>query len=183
MADSVVIGKDELIRKFRRMSEATQGRALVRVAQAGGFVVLNAAKDNVMAQDLIRTKTLSRSLHEEVAEESATRAAVDVGTNLEYAAIHEFGGVIRAKKSKHLAIPVGNRTGSPTKYSDLKVKKTAGGTLVLVDGGGSLQYVLKASVTIPARPYLRPALDEKTSEAQNEMGSAFKQVVMKAAME
>jgi phage gpG-like protein len=145
------------------------------------LVVLNAAKDNVKEQGLIRTRTLSRSLHEEVVEQSKERAAVDVGTNLEYGAIHEFGGTIQAKSAKYLAIPVGGRTGSPRKYSDLRVMKTVRGNLLLVDAGGAVQYVLKTSVEIPARPYLRPALDEHGDEAIEKTGEAFKNIVMKAA--
>lgn len=64
------------------------------------------------------------------------KVAVRVGTNLEYAAIHEFGGVIRAK------------------------------------GGGKLTFEVEPGVwrsvrqvTIPARPYLRPALDEHGAAA------------------
>lgn len=181
MADSVVVGKDELIRKFRGMSEAVQGESLVSVARSGGLVILNAAKDNVKEQGLIRTRTLSRSLHEEVSEQSATRAAVDVGTNLEYGPIHEFGGTIKAKSAKYLAIPVGSYTGSPRKYGDLRVSKTAKGNLILVDASKRVQYVLKASVEIPARPYLRPALDEHGAEAEDEMGETFKVLIMKAA--
>lgn len=181
MTDNVVIGKDELIRKFRLMSEAVQGASLVSVARAGGLVILNAAKDNVKEQGLMRTRTLSRSLHEEVAEQGRDRAAVDIGTNLEYAVIHEFGGTIKAKSAKYLAIPVGDRTGSPRKYGDLHVRKTAKGNLLLMDASDKVQYVLKTSVEIPARPYLRPALDEHGGEAENEMGEAFKILIMKAA--
>jgi phage gpG-like protein len=181
MAENVVIGKDELLRKFRSMGEAVQGASLGRVVMVGGWVIRDAARDNLKDQGLIRTRTLSRSLDAEISEQSATRAAVDVGTNLEYGAIHEFGGTIKPKQARYLAIPVGGRTGSPLKYSDLKVRKTGRGTLVLVDPSGAVQYVLKASVEIPARPYLRPALDEKGEEAQSEMGRAFKDVVIKAA--
>lgn len=181
MADSVVIGKEELLRKFRSMGEAAQGENLGRVAMIGGWVIRDAARDNLKDQGLIRTRTLSRSLDAEISERSATHAAVDVGTNLEYGAIHEFGGTIRAKNAKYLAIPVGSYTGSPLKYSGLRVKKTGKGNLVLIDASGQVQYVLKASVEIPARPYLRPALDEKGSEAQQEMGETFKDIVLKAA--
>lgn len=179
--ENVVIGKDELLRKFRSMGDSVQGASLGRVAMIGGWVIRDAARDNIKDQGLIRTRTLSHSLDAEISEQSATRAAVDVGTNLDYGAIHEFGGTIKPKNAKYLAIPVGSYTGSPLKYSDLKVKKTGRGNLVLLDAGGRVQYVLKASVEIPARPYLRPALDEKGAEAEQEMGAAFKELVLKAA--
>lgn len=181
MDDSVVIGKEELMRKFHAMSEAAQGDSLGHVALVGGWVIRDAARDNIKDQGLIRTRTLSRSIDAEISEQSSARAAVDVGTNLEYGAIHEFGGTIKSKNAKYLAIPVGSYTGSPLKYSDLKIRKTGKGNLILVDAGNQVQYVLKSSVEIPARPYLRPALDEKGPEAQQEMGEAFKDIVLKAA--
>lgn len=181
MADSVVIGKEELLRKFRSMGEAVQGESLVQVAMVGGGVIRDAAQANIKDQGLFRTRDLSRSINRQISEQSATRAAVDVGTNLEYGAIHEFGGTIKPKNAKYLAIPVGSYTGSPKKYSDLKVKKTGRGNLVLIDASNRVQYVLKSSVEIPPRPYLRPALDEKGAEAEQEMGEAFKDIVIKAA--
>lgn len=183
MSDSVVIGKEELVRKFRAMSGAAQGDTLLGVARVGGLVILNAARDNVKNQGLIRTRTLSRSLHEETAEQSASQAAVDIGTNIEYGAVHEFGGTIRPKTSKYLAIPVGSLTGSPRKHSGLKVRKTANGNLILVSASGQVQYVLKSSVTIPARPYLRPAIDEHGDDAISAMGGAFAKIVTKASAE
>lgn len=52
------------------------------------------------------------------------RDSVEIGTNLIYARIHQFGGTIRAKSGKNLRFKVGNR------------------------------WVSKPEVTIPARPFL-----------------------------
>jgi HK97 gp10 family phage protein len=176
-----VIGTEELLVKFRQLTTEVQGEALVNTVQAGGTVIVNAAKENIKKQGLIRTRTLRGSVHQEVTERDADHAAVDVGTNLEYAAIHEFGGTIQAKSSKYLAIPVGSYKGSPRKHADLKLRKTAGGNLVMVDPSGIVQYVLKRSVEIPARPYLRPAFDESHEKVKSEMASAWRQQIEKAA--
>jgi HK97 gp10 family phage protein len=173
MDQSGVFGKEELIAKFRQLSETMQGEALVNVVKAGGMVVVNAAKENIKKQGLIRTRNLSRSVHQEVAESTNERAAVDVGTDVEYAALHEFGGTVQAKTSKYLAIPVGNYRGSPRKHGDLKLRKTAGGNLVMIDEAGIVQYVLKKSVEIQAKPYLRPAADEHHGEIEQAMEKAF----------
>jgi len=170
---SGVFGKEELVAKFRQLSKASQGEALVTVVKAGGMVVVNAAKDNIKKQGLIRTRTLSRDIHQEVVESTNDIAAVSIGTILVWAALHEFGGTVQAKTSKYLAIPVGTYRGSPRKHSDLSVRKTAGGNLVMVDAGGAVQYVLKTSVEIPARPYLRPAADEHHQDIQSQMTKAF----------
>lgn len=181
MADEYVVGTEELLAKFKALGEATQGESLATAARAGGTVVLNATKGNVAKQGLIKIRTLSRSLHMELVEQTPTQAAVEVGTDLEYGAIHEFGGVIKPRTAKYLAIPVGSRKGSPSSHGDLKLRKTRGGNLVMVDEGGEVQYVLKKSVEIPPRPYLRPAADENQAEVAQEMGAVFKQVVEEAA--
>ncbi len=183
MADEVVIGEEELLRKFDNISKATQGIALVQIVRAGGIVIENAAKINIKNQELMRTRLLSRSIHTESSSESETRAVAVTGTNLDYGPIHEFGGTVRAKTSTYLAIPVGNYKGSPKSHPRLKLRKTAGGNLVMVDRDGTVQYVLKKSVTIPAQPYMRPAFDEHKGEAQNVMQRAFKKAIEKAATE
>lgn len=183
MSEEIVSGKAALIRKFRAMKEVAQGQTLARTVQAGSKTILNAAKDNIKRQGLIRTRTLSRSIHEEISMQGSSVAVSEIGTNIEYAAIHEFGGVVRPKTAKYLAVPVGNYKGSPRKHPGLKLRKTAGGTLVMVDGSGRVQYVLKKSVEVPAQPYLRPAFDEHKDEALDDMGRAFKALVMKAAEE
>ncbi|MCL4528667.1 MAG: HK97 gp10 family phage protein [Chloroflexi bacterium] len=175
----IVIGKEELFAKFQALTEEMQGRSLIAAALAGATVIVNAAKNNIKDEGLIRTRNLSRSIHSEVGASSPTMASVDVGTNVEYAAIHEFGGTITAKKSKYLAIPVGTYTGSPRDHEDLKPRKSANGW-VLLDASGAIQYVLKTSVQIPAQPYLRPAMDEHQDQAVNAMASAFKQAINKA---
>lgn len=183
MAKSGVIGQEELTRKFQQLSAEVQGEALVNTVQAGGTVIVNATKENIKKQGLIRTRQLSRSVHQEVTERAADHATVDVGTDLEYGPIHEFGGTIQAKSGKYLAIPVGSYsyTGSPRKYGDLNVRKTAAGNLVMVDSAGIVQYVLKRSVEIPARPYLRPAADNNHEKVSKEMARTWKKQIEQAA--
>lgn len=177
MADDIVLGEEELIAKFRALSTAVQGKTLVTVVQAGGTVVVAHAKDNIRKQGLMRTRNMSRSIHQEVVESMPEKATVEVGTNVVYGPIHEFGGTIQARESKYLAIPVGTRRGSPLKHNDLNVRKTAGGNLVMVDESGIVQYVLKTSVEIPARPWLRPAADENHNEIANAMAEGFAQAI------
>lgn len=173
----VVIGKEELFAKFQALTEEMQGESLIAAAQAGATVIVDAAKENIKGEGLIRTRNLSRSIHSEVDASSATSASVNIGTNVEYAAIHEFGGTVTAKNGKYLAIPVGSYKGSPRDHDDLVPVKTKGGSLVLMDRSGTVQYVLKASVQIPAQPYLRPAMDENQERTINAMAKAFLQVI------
>ena len=73
-----------------------------------------------------------------------------IGTNLIYARIHEYGGIIRAKNKPFLCFQV------PT------------GSVIFSKRGGMLkrprtmwQWVRVKEVTIPARPFIRPAIEER----------------------
>lgn len=84
------------------------------------------------------------------------RRAIDVGTNVEYAAVHEFGHTfkemeIRAVRAKALAFKW------PNAPADLPA------------GKGGLHYfkkITRPQITIPAQPYLRPALRQKRQEVK-----------------
>lgn len=78
----------------------------------------------------VRTGTLARSIFTDITRLGDERPSVRVGSNLVYARIHEFGGVIRPKKAKLLAFTVGK--------------------------GSSAKKIFTRKVTMPARPYLRP---------------------------
>lgn len=84
-------------------------------------------------------------------------------TDLGYARIHELGGTIRPKKSKFLAVPVteaARKAGSPRNMTGLVYVQSVKGQPMLVEEfTGKVQYILKKLVTIPARPFLRPAAD------------------------
>lgn len=177
---SSVLGTDELMRRFNALNEHLQGENLALATDAGGMVVLKAARENIKNQGLVRTRHLSRSLTQERDEVTPTRASNVVGTNLEYGPIHEFGGTIRPKKGKYLAIPIGSLKGSPV-GKGLHLRKARGSTLLLVDSAGDAQYVLKESVTIPAKPYLRPAHNDNLAKTQDAIAKVLKELILEAA--
>lgn len=78
---------------------------------------------------------------------SATRATAQIGTDVPYAAQVEFGGTITPKKKQMLH---------------------------WVDENGEH---FARSVTQVARPYLRPAFDEKSDDAAVEIGNALRQAI------
>ncbi len=101
---------------------------------------------------------------------AATADTVAVGSGLEYAGVHQFGGVIAPKAAKALAIPVTKeaaRAGSPRRFPRplflLKGKAGKPGCLAESKETGRgkaktktvvVHYVLVAKVVVPARPYL-----------------------------
>jgi phage gpG-like protein len=110
----------------------------------------NKVKDNLNNKILHRrSSNLWRSVTHKV---TGSGAAVqgEVGPNMIYAAIQEFGGVIHAKGDGYLTFPinVGSRFMSLRGNKRLKSPKTI------------TQWVRVKQVTIPARPYVFPALKQ-----------------------
>lgn len=80
-------GDKELIAKFRALQRQTQGKMLVQAATAGIFPIQSEAVLIVVK----KSGDLSRSIHTETIESSDTYAEVATGTDVEYAAVVEFG--------------------------------------------------------------------------------------------
>lgn len=106
----------------------------------------------------------------------SSAAFAAVGTNKEYAKIHQFGGVIKPKTAKCLAIPwspkakgYGYARRFPRKLTLVWPKGSKSGWLV--ESGGSrrkhtkLHYLLRHQVTMPERPYLGISDDDRTDVA------------------
>ena len=94
-----------------------------------------------------------------------------VAGGLPYAAIHEYGGTIKPKSSKYLAIPLdaaktpaGVPRGAPRDFQDTFFFKSKAGNLLIGQkgiGGGLIPlFVLKKSVEIPKRRWASSAIDK-----------------------
>jgi len=91
------------------------------------------------------------------AEPTATGATAF--STLPYAALHQFGGTVRATRAKYLAIPLtraAKRAGSPRRFPErLRFRpfrrRGAGGVML---AGKTEHYLLLPEVTVPARPFL-----------------------------
>ena len=113
------------------------------------------------------------------------------GANVRYAKIHEMGGTVRPIKAKYLAIPVGPaktaagvaRYASPRDAPvELRFVQSLKGQPLLVEQRGKkgrviVWYVLRRSVTIPARPYLQPALIEGTNPVPSELEAVTRRIL------
>ena len=116
------------------------------------------------------TGTLRRSVQIDSSGLSDTvNPKVRVGPNTPYAKILEYGGVIRAKNVRALPVPIGaagraarRAAGASIRSLDLFLIRRKGRPPFLARkaGRGAIQplFVLKPSVTIAARPYVRPTL-------------------------
>lgn len=119
----------------------------------------------------LRTGTLRRAVQIDLTGLTEPNPSVDVGPDLRvapYARIQELGGTIRPRRAKALAVPIGQE-GRRAARESLRSLRSLNLTLVLRRGRppllvrkgprGSFKplFVLLNKVTLPARPYMRPA--------------------------
>lgn len=125
---------------FASVREAVTGDMLMEAARAGGHVIEAHAKINASRGRPgleVKTSALVGSINVTEAKSTETYAEVDVGPSVLYAAIHEFGGII---------VPVTKRF------------------LSWVQDG---IRIFANEVHIPARPFMRPAVDENEDRIVN----------------
>lgn len=161
-----VVGLDDTTASFEKAAQNVTGKQLINGVLSGTRVILKRAKQLVPKL----TGTLNRSLHiggysqlspgfdtsqgySDIGGkvETENEARLEMGTNLVYAAIQEFGGIIT------------------TKTADWLVFKTADGAWHSVK-----------SVQIPAQPYIRPAFDEKQDACVQEISDALDVMIAEA---
>lgn len=126
--------------------------AVMRVVNRAAHEVQARAKINVHQKLNTTGKskgTLSRSV---TVISKANRLEAEIGPSVIYGRIHEFGGVIKPVKGEYLWFNMpGSQAISYRKDGTVKPGKMTDGHLIRVK-----------QVTIPARPYLQPALDDVT---------------------
>lgn len=125
----------ELLSRLRNLSEADIAEAMAAVGEAIRTSTLERFerekdpddrpwKKSIRAQQSGgKTLSISRDLSNSIHVESSAKG-VEVGTNKEYAAVHQFGATIRARDDGLLRFKIGD------------------------------QWISKKEVKIPARPYM-----------------------------
>lgn len=128
-------GKTYTIAQFgealKRLEKTARGKALKRSAMAGGFVIEAEAKINVNDTFNPGTGNLAGSIFTDTVHESDTLVETATGPSVIYGRIQELGGTVKPVFAKMLH---------------------------WVDESGEHHFANE--VTLPARPYLRPAADE-----------------------
>jgi len=127
----------EFTPNIKKVRNAARGGSLGDAALAGVLVLREGIKANIRKNKLILTSALLNSWLYGKGNSSGTIADAWTGTPQVYARIHEFGGVIRPKNAKALVFQI--------------------------DG----HWVVTQKVTMPARPYVRPALDSEKNKVGN----------------
>jgi len=177
MLHLTITGASELADWARQAAAKTRG-AIMRGVTKGALLVEARAKKIVYQGHPEHLKSGTGHLRQSLTHElQPSNLLAYVGTNVKYAAIHEFGGEIKPQGHPFLAIPVGDMKGSPRDHEELRFQPTAKGG-VLLDKADKLQYVLRRSVTIPARPYIGPALQEEGPKIKQAIENALLREIM-----
>ena len=188
MADltlSVVAG-DDLAERFTESAGAARMEMRHQLLDAM-LKTETAMKRNIRTTLRRRSGALEESISHEALEETSAGLSGRVGSNMEYAEIQERGGEIHAKNAKNLTIPLeafmtgrGIAKGSARDLIASPGDYGYDGTffsrgVLLGKRGDEVEplFVLKPSVTLPARPYAQPALDEIAPEFEASMRSAL----------
>jgi hypothetical protein len=101
-----------------------------------------------------------------------------LGSNVIYARVQEYGGVITPKKSKYLAIPLNKdaKGESPRNIPGLFFMKSKGGSLLAAIKNGKEiipMYLMKTSVTIKPHYYVQNTMLSSLSVIQKIMSTAM----------
>ena len=165
MLDIIINGAKEVAEKLQQAAEKS-AVAMRKGLKRSAIIIEGEAKRIIYAGHPDHLKgdkgRLRGSITHQVDESGLT---AKIGSNVIYARIHELGGVIKPKGHPFLAIPMPGVKGSPRDHDDLHLATSLKGQYMLMTNDGEVKYLLRRSVTIPARPYLKPAFEEKGEEA------------------
>jgi phage gpG-like protein len=130
-----IVNEQEFLNWMNSLVAGASGESLDEAVFAGALEVKNQIDANIVKVHLIDTGNLRNSIDAHHGMVSKTQAEANTGTPVPYAAIHEFGGVIKQDNAW---------------------------------GKG-----IKQTIHMPARPYMRPAVDEHKDEIVDKIGQVI----------
>lgn len=142
-----IIGLDKMTADFRKLAAAARGDAALAAIEAGGYVIMSHAQDN------IRNKLSQHPtgfLANSVGVKRVGKLVLVGVFGVVYAKIHEFGGIVTARRKPFLSFQVNGK------------------------------WVFTKKVVIPARPYLRPSVDSHLSEIKEAISDALRGLLQRA---
>jgi phage gpG-like protein len=187
-----VVGGQELQIKLKQLS--AEAREILRGELAATQLAYRSAVQRRMRGEVLhrRSGTLVSSVTIESIEDTGDNMVGAVGTNEEYARIHELGGTISAKNVRNLTIPLAAmltgrgvaRAAARQVIADPAAFGLTGtffkkGVLFGKKGKDEVTplFALKPSVTMPARPTWGPALEEVKPEFESRLTGALERVL------
>jgi phage gpG-like protein len=168
-----IVGGEALRERLAR-GPVDLSKAMRDAMQRSLDVVYRKVADNLTGKVLhVQTGRLRQSIQTAV-EEGGQRGRI--GTNVEYAAIHEYGG----QTKPHVITARGKALRFVSPRFVGPVKLTAKGKLAKRQTAGSIVFARKVShpgSTIPARPFLRPALRDSQEEIKAILKSGLAEIL------
>lgn len=164
-------GQERFERALRNARPPGSGPALARGLRRGALVIEAKAKE-LVSGDVLEVRS-GRGRSSITIDASRLPDSIAVGSPLGYMALQETGGTIRPKQAQLLTVPLEaakTPRGVPrftareaaSKYESTFWQKTPSGSLILFGRNASGIVPLFAGVkrvTLPPRPWLRPAFD------------------------
>jgi len=190
-----LIGGRELVARFERYTPRVRDNVRAAIQRMQITLQRTIKVNYLQGSPLhIRSGLLSNSIAVRPLEESDTQIRGPVGTNTVYGPIHEFGGTITPKTAQFLTIPLEAALTAAkvlrfTARQIISSPESGGytgtffrkGVLFGTEAGGGITplFALKSSVSIPARPFMHPAL----TAVKPEYDTALTQALEKAKAE
>ncbi len=189
----VVEGSKEMMAKFDALPAKIRDRVGGKAMNQGALLLESYIRTEKLSGQVLRVRSgrLRSSITHRVAQEGDDTVA-RVGTNVIYAKIHEYGGTITPKNAQYLTIPlpVALTAAGVARYRarDLISQPSLGGFKATFFRNHVLYgkypsgrvvpvFVLKKSVRIPERSYMRSSLREKAREVILMVFKTIKDVV------
>lgn len=139
-------GSDDVIRRFNEVGVEMQDGIAKTIMLLTFKLQAKVQSEKLSGQVLgTRSNVLRSSINSKV-QQYKNSVVGTVGTNVKYAAIHEYGGVINAKNAPYLKFKIGNK------------------------------WISKKSITMPERSFLRSALKDMTPEIQEAIMTTLRSI-------
>jgi HK97 gp10 family phage protein len=167
------VGEKEVMERIGAVGKMLSGRNLLRAVTAGAILIEKDAKEKCPW----KTGTLRRSIHTEGEIYAGDHVSVQVGTDSKPP--HGYGAYVEFGTGVYGTGP--GATGKPIVI--VPVNKKALRWRVGGKGkGGSWAFAKRVVIQgMKARPFLRPAFDEKKDAALNEIARSGRELIEKAA--
>nr|DAV40984.1 MAG TPA: virion morphogenesis protein [Caudoviricetes sp.] len=157
--EAQIIGGETVREKFARAGNAIDGKITESMGRITVKLQAHVVRHKLSGQVLrFRTNNLRGSIHQEVTREGSAIIG-RVGTNVEYAAVHEYGFA-----------------GTQTVREHLRTQKKAFGRALKTPKKVTVSAHTR-QVNYPVRSFLRSAMEDQGSEIMTELAAAVNEVL------
>ena len=185
MVIAELLGADATVAWIESLSPKASRALRTGVSDLAVALLRHVKEDKLSDQVLhVRTGNLRRSINQKVTEENGTFTG-SVGTNLSYAAIHEFGGTIQRHVNERVMRFRLNAKGDIMRQNEVGMgphRRGAGNLAVFAKASHKRAVEMKVkgaswTVHMPERSFLRSALADMAPEIQTGIEKAVREAI------